>query len=251
MTTTLTLDIGTIQLFIDDASPGAPRIALARFGRTDQRVLARHAPADRLAPELFGALLARAAGLKAPKPGLANDPATGLWWLTSLPSGMPDLSRRFKIENIPPAAQQAAFATVATWITSRRQFPTMLAWDEWINNRDRGIQNLLIDGEDCALVDHQQAFDCHDEDYTDVNKLAQLVNATLSPAAQMQIKRGAVRATMTFSADWPRMVQDALATLPIKPGKPAALRQWSQSRHPEIAQRIENRISGGQTNLAL
>lgn len=253
VTTKLTLDIGTIQLFLGDASTdnGANYIALARFGKTDFRVLARQASLDLLAPELFGALLARAAGLKAPRPGLAQDPATGNWWITSLPGGTPDLSRRFNIDKVAAPARQAAFATAAAWITSRRSFPTMLAWDEWINNRDRGIQNMLIDGEDCALVDHQQAFDCHGEDYTDVNKLAQLVNATLAPAAQMQIKRNAVRATLKFSADWPRLAQEAMADLPFKAGKLAGLRHWTQTRHPEVAQRIERRIAGGQTNLAL
>lgn len=254
MATKLTVDIGAIQLFLGDSGYGskAPRIALARFGKADVRVYAKQMEPARLAAELFGALLARTAGFRAPHPGLAFDETTGLWWFTSRQRAAPDLSRRFSIGQVPGPAQREAFAAAAAWITSRRQFPAMVAWDEWINNRDRNLQNLLVEGDDFSLIDHEQAFDCHDDERADVNKMAQLVNATLDPIAQMRVKSGAVAGAMTFSPDWTRLVHDILSPLPAKAVKNVGIiRHWTEARYPSTIQRVERRIAGGQSNLAL
>lgn len=250
----LRVAIGSMQLFLGDADRGQnkPKIGLARFEDRDVRVYAKRMSPDKVAAELYGALLAQLAGFSCPQPGLAWDDKSKKWWFTSEAQKSPDLSRRFAVEDTVGPAQTHAVWRAFEWLSEKPGFPALVAWDEWANNRDRNLQNILVDGDGFGIIDHDQAFNCHDPELADVNKMAQAVNARLAPAAQLRVKAGAVAGALSFSSQWADKVYDALS--PVPPAAAANLgtiRTWMASRYPYTAQNVERRLHAGQSNLPI
>ena len=106
-----------------------------------------------LAAELFCAVLAREIGLPAPEPLLLFDPMSGEYVFGSVDLQYPNSLRQFNVDPDAPdeAAAQVLLQAVAGWSRARE----VTAFDEWIQNCDRNLGNLLYAGpDDFFIIDH-------------------------------------------------------------------------------------------------
>lgn len=251
----LLIDVGTLQFLGEAVGRGinGPRVALARFGGADARVIVKRIEPRKIAAEMFGALLAQEAGFQYARPGIVQDRTTELWWYSSRMQGSPDLTRRFGITaGLPPAAAERQLRMLVEWLSSCPAFPSIVAWDEWANNRDRNLGNLLVNGDDLVLIDHEEAFDCHREHYQDVNVLASFVNEAFSQAAQLKVKNGAVAGSLSFRKDWTQNIDRVIQALGGEIAANAGIiRAWTADRHPSVPRRVQERLKAGQIHLPL
>ena len=116
--------------------------------------------------ECFCSLLARAIGLPAAEPLVLVDQSTQRTMFGSVEQPHPNLSQFLTLDGHPDALQ--------VWGGLMAEWPALagvVAFDEWINNRDRNPGNILWKDEaDFVLIDHGKALNI-DPNYPDRNWL--------------------------------------------------------------------------------
>jgi hypothetical protein len=102
--------------------------------------------------------------------------------------------------NFDPANPQS-HARLADLLGKWTALPKVAAFDEWINNRDRNLQNILWQDEDTfALIDHGKALNL-DPQYPDRNVLVECwlgLVARGDEVGQQRLKRSAMQFAALF-----------------------------------------------------
>ncbi|AJA62531.1 MULTISPECIES: HipA family kinase [Bradyrhizobium] len=159
---------------------------------TDVAVVAKKLPDEEILGEIYCSLLCRAVGLPAPEPLLLKDQATGAWMFGSVDLPHPNCSQFLNFDAGSPQSQSMLGELLRNWPA----LPKVAAFDEWINNRDRNLQNILWQDENTfALIDHGKALNL-DPHYADRNVMIECWLAFVANSdqvAQQRLKRDALR----------------------------------------------------------
>ena len=145
-------------LLLPDSQPVGVGINGARRGTADLEteslaVICKWLSDEELAAELFCAVLAREIRLPAPEPLLLFDPTSGRYVFGSVDLQYPNSLRQFNVDPQAPdeAAVKVLIDAVAGWSRARE----VAAFDEWIQNCDRNLGNILYAGpDDFFIIDH-------------------------------------------------------------------------------------------------
>lgn len=163
----------------------------------DEAVVAKRLPDVEILGEIYCSLLCRAVGLSAPEPLLLRDQATSAWMFGSIDLPHPNCSQFL---NFDPANPQSV-AMLGDLLGKWPALPKVAAFDEWINNRDRNLQNILWQDQNTfALIDHGKALNL-DPTYKDDNKLIECwvgLVAKGDQVAQQRLKRDAMQFANLF-----------------------------------------------------
>jgi len=130
---------------------GAHR-GIVRIGADeDVTAIVKPGPFGTIAAELFVAMLARDVSLTVPEPILVFDPVGYRLMAGSIDMEYPNLCAAFPDLDANVASDLGKLcAKIQEW----QCHPLVAAFDEWIANVDRNINNLLWDGSDFILIDH-------------------------------------------------------------------------------------------------
>lgn len=189
-------------VILPDSAPVGMGVNSARRGIVDlgteqADVIYKKLPEPELAAELFCAVLARTLNLPAPEPFLLFDPTDGQYAFGSADLEYPNSFRKFNI--VPGVGPNAAVAEFLEALTGWDRAKDVTAFDEWINNRDRNLGNILFAGPgDFAIIDHGKALNV-DPDYIDQNLLCSMLQAACSTdRARTALLRSLVRIASSF-----------------------------------------------------
>jgi hypothetical protein len=152
-------------LLLPDSQPVGVGINGAHRGMADLEseslaVICKWLSEQELAAELFCAVLAREIGLPAPEPLLLFDPTSGGYVFGSVDLQYPNSLRQFNVDPDEPdeAAVQVLLEAVSGWSRARE----VAAFDEWIQNCDRNLGNLLFAGpDDFFIIDHGRSLNIY------------------------------------------------------------------------------------------
>lgn len=173
---------------------GAQR-GFAVFPQGEEPVIAKRLPLLEIAAEGFCAELARSHGLPCPEPVLLVDGED--WLFGSIDLGYPNLA---KLLGLGAALDEPRKRLLCALLASWAELPKVASFDEWIDNRDRNLGNLLwLNAKGFALIDHGKTLGI-DQDYPDGNKLLALQLACLT---NDELGRGRLkRAILGVLPDW-------------------------------------------------
>lgn len=148
-------------LLLPDSQPVGVGINGAHRGIADLEseslsVICKWLDDTELAAELFCAVLAREIDLPAPEPLLLFDPISGSFVFGSVDLAYPNSLRQFNVD--PDTPDEAAVGVLLEVISSWSRAREVAAFDEWIQNCDRNLGNLLFAGPDnFFIIDHGRA----------------------------------------------------------------------------------------------
>ena len=229
---------------LPDSEPVGTGINSARRGlvvtRTDQiQVIFKKLSEPELAAEIFCADLARNLGLPAPEPILLYDPVAGEILYGCVDLEYPNSLRAFNIT--PPTYNPAARKILEQALLAWPKINEVAAFDEWIDNRDRNLGNLLFVGpKEFAIIDHGKALDI-DPSYPSQNVLCKLLAADCASTKEV---RALLRTLFRESAAFDIMNVEATR---------ASLESTGIATHTDSAERffdfVENRLADLNTHL--
>jgi hypothetical protein len=194
----MTIRIGTLLLGsvpVGSGINGAVR-GFADLDGTEVPVVAKRLPDQEIMGEIYCALLCQAVGLPAPEPLVLQDQADGSWMFASVDFPHPNCSQFLNLDVSDPRAVMIMAEFLDRWPS----LPKAVAFDEWIQNKDRNPGNILWNDEnEFALIDHGKALGI-DPNYPDGNKLVViwLTKAASDENAQRRMKKAAITFANTF-----------------------------------------------------
>lgn len=211
------------------------------------------APAN-LAAEIFCAALGRAADLPIPEPIVVRDPGKNSLLFGSIFHDYPNLHQAFRIDVESDASVQIALviARVIQWT----RVGDIMGFDEWINNVDRNLQNILWDGfDDFLLIDHGLSLGLASCPPPEDNKLLYHAILTLSSNSDAidELKKKVLMAAVKFE---PAFAEDAARVLSSVPHQDASKNvnnflNFVVTRLPQLAAMLAKRFPTAQLNLDL
>lgn len=129
----------------------AAHSAIVYIGGVAQKCVVKQIPDSALAAECFCSLLANALGLPVLQPILVTHPADGSRWFGGRFLSHPNLATHFA-NGITPQAVQWVAKIVSSWPKAG----DAIAFDQLVLNADRNMGNLLWDGAQMTLIDHER-----------------------------------------------------------------------------------------------
>lgn len=188
--------------------------AVVFIGGLSQRCVVKKAREREIAAECLCALLGDALGLPTLIPVVVTDPRDGAFWFGAREAGYPSLSSRLQLGSSPSIGQMQALAFIlSTW----SQVGQAISFDELVANGDRNPGNILWNGAQFALIDHERALGIEP---MQLNKLAlfatnnfdsQLVAGVQSASTSAALAQQALLGDS--SAVW-KMIEDEFASIP-------------------------------------
>lgn len=140
--------------------------AIVNITGISQRCVVKPAGTKEISAECFCALLGYFLGLPVLNPVIVSDPRDSTLWFGARNVGYPSLSTACRITNPPTEQQLSVLAVIlSTWI----QAPSIISFDELIENGDRNPGNILWNGSIFTIIDHER---CLGIEPKIVNKLA-------------------------------------------------------------------------------
>lgn len=128
--------------------------AIVVIAGLSQRCVVKQAGDREIAAECLCALLGDALGLPTLMPVIVADPRNNSLWFGAREAGYPSLSSRLRIGAHADAAQMHALALIlSTW----SQVGQVVSFDEIIANGDRNPGNVLWNGVQFTIIDHERA----------------------------------------------------------------------------------------------
>lgn len=132
-----------------------------------EAVFAKYLSDIEIVGEIFCSLLCRAAGLPSPEPVVLRCQQSNRLMFGSIDLPYPNCSQFLNLDPNDPDAIVRLAALLDSW----PDFCAVVAFDEWINNRDRNPGNILwADIRTFYLIDHGKSLQL-DPHYPDRNKL--------------------------------------------------------------------------------
>lgn len=119
-----------------------------------QRCVVKRAGDREIAAECLCALLGDALGLPTLQPVVVTDPRDRTLWFGSRDVGYPSLSSRLRIGTHADAVQMQALACI---LSAWSQVGQAISFDELVANGDRNPGNVLWNGIQFTLIDHERS----------------------------------------------------------------------------------------------
>lgn len=156
---------------INDAVRGFADLGTGR----DDPVVAKFLQVEEILAEAFCSYLCRLSGMKSPEPLILRCQSTNRDVFATIDLEHPNFAHYLDLTD--PRWEAECCRRILAWPGAT----ATIAFDEWVNNRDRNIQNLVWLGvDDYALIDHGKSLGV-DSSYRDQNIIAQfVVNGTVS-----------------------------------------------------------------------
>lgn len=128
--------------------------AIVVIAGLSQRCVVKQAGDREIAAECLCALLGDALGLPTLIPVVVTDPRDNTLWFGAREAGYPSLSSLLRIGASADATQMHALALIlSTW----SQVGQVISFDEMIENGDRNPGNVLWNGVQFTIIDHERA----------------------------------------------------------------------------------------------
>ena len=128
--------------------------AIVVIAGLSQRCVVKRAGDREIAAECLCALLGDAIGLPTLIPVAVTDPRDNTLWFGACEAGYPSLSSRLRIGTHADARQLQALACI---LSAWSQVGQAISFDELIANGDRNPGNVLWNGVQFTLIDHERA----------------------------------------------------------------------------------------------
>ena len=178
---------------VGEGVSGAQR-ALVRLSGTTSRCIVKWLNHRSIAVECFCSVLGDVLSLPSVPPVVVVDPRDKSLLFGSLEIAYPSLSTRLRWVNEPSRAHLDALAEI---LTQWAQLGHVICFDELVCNPDRNIGNVLWNGVDFFVIDHERALTSTNKV---ANKLALIVKSLLTPAQLDSIVQTGTTAALTFGS---------------------------------------------------
>lgn len=133
----------------------------------EEPVVAKALSFPEILGEVYCSLLCKSLGLPVPEPLILRDQMTASWMFAFIDLPHPNCSQFLNLDQNDPTSVSRWSGLLSKWAS----LPSVIAFDEWINNRDRNPGNILWEDDgQFALIDHGKALGI-DPTYDDRNKL--------------------------------------------------------------------------------
>ncbi len=128
--------------------------AIVFIAGLSQRCVVKRAGDREIAAECLCALLGHALGLPTLVPVVVTDPRDNTLWFGAREVGYPSLSSRLRIGSHADARQMQALACI---LSAWSQVGQAISFDELVANGDRNPGNVLWNGVQFTIIDHERA----------------------------------------------------------------------------------------------
>ena len=128
--------------------------AIVVIAGLSQRCVVKRAGDREIAAECLCALLGHSLGLPTLLPVVVTDPRDSTLWFGAREVGYPSLSSRLRIGTHADALQMQALACI---LSAWSQVGQAISFDELIANGDRNPGNVLWNGAQFTIIDHERA----------------------------------------------------------------------------------------------
>jgi hypothetical protein len=174
---------------------GAVR-GFADLGSSEEPVIAKAIPPLEIVGEVYCSLLCRSVDLPTPEPLILRCQDTNKVMFGSVDFPHPNCTQFFSFTDDDPTWLERWTDLLSRWPA----FPAVVAFDEWINNRDRNPGNLLWrDYNEFSLIDHGKAVGL-DPHMPDANRLVAywLRIKNHDRLACERVRRAAIKFALSF-----------------------------------------------------
>jgi hypothetical protein len=225
--------------------------ALMQSGQQEM-IIFKRVSAPGLAAEVFCAVLGRATDLTIPEPVIVKDPSSGSLLFGSIFADYPNLLQAFNLD--PDSITEAEERVIASRVVQWTKIDDAVVFDEWVNNVDRTLRNVLWDGFDhFVLIDHELCLGLHRKGRRDENWLLKLalIGAFQLDKAFEKFKARVLDAALECDAGHANEAAKTLREVPY----PSAAENSQEfftfvtKRIPELAARLAKRFPSRQLTL--
>jgi hypothetical protein len=168
--------------------------AIVVIADLSQRCVVKKVGDREIAAECLCALLGDALGLPTLIPVVVSDPRDGAFWFGAREAGYPSLSSRLGIGTQVNIIQLEALACI---LSKWSQVGQVISFDELIANGDRNPGNILWNGAQFTLIDHERALG---NQSMERNKLALFATKNFVPALTADIRSASTSAALAQQA---------------------------------------------------
>jgi hypothetical protein len=166
----------------------------------------------------------------------------------------PNLLQSFRIDAEKCGAREVSI--VAARLMQWSRIAEVIGFDEWIQNVDRNLQNILWDGfDEFVLIDHGLTLGLAPSTHADVNKLLIILLTPLhnDMPAITKLKESVLEAAVTFHASF---ASDAAASMSAMPLIDASINTnafvtFVNTRLPQVVALLLQRFPSPQLRLEL
>lgn len=168
--------------------------AIVFISGVSQRCVVKKVGDREIAAECLCALLGDALSLPSLVPVVVTDPRDNTLWFGAREAGYPSLSSRFNIGEHADAMQMAAIASVlSAWF----QIGQVISFDELVANGDRNPGNILWNGAQFTIIDHERTLGIQPKQ---MNKLAFFATNRFQPQLVASVQSASTSAAMAQQA---------------------------------------------------
>ena len=228
---------------------GAQRGIVRLSAGDDITAIVKPGTLGQIAAELYIASLAKELGLEVPEPILVLDPNGNRLLAGSVDVALPNLCVAFPTLDPNNVADLRQLATI---VSNWPEHLNVAAFDEWIANLDRNLNNLLWNGSSFILIDHSMSLQQQTSGMPDANKLVVLLLFLITDdVGRRRILNQMSKAARTFDESQAAHATHCLGGVPVAPISSLAsgFDDFLKNRLPIIGDLIKARFPGGQQIL--
>ena len=168
--------------------------AIVVIAGLSQRCVVKRAGDREIAAECLCALLGNALGLPTLVPVVVTDPRDNTLWFGAREVGYPSLSSRLRIGTHADALQMQALASI---LSAWSQVGQVISFDELIVNSDRNPGNVLWNGIQFTIIDHERTLGIKP---MQLNKLAFFATNQFQPQLVASVQSAGTSAALAQQA---------------------------------------------------
>ncbi len=168
--------------------------AIVFISGVSQRCVVKKAGDREIAAECLCALLGDNLSLPTLVPVVVTDPRDNTLWFGAREAGYPSLSSRLNIGAHANAIQMVALASV---LSAWSQVGQVISFDELIANGDRNPGNILWNGAQFTIIDHERTLGIQPKQ---LNKLAVFATNQFQPLLVASVQSASTSAAMAQQA---------------------------------------------------
>ena len=168
--------------------------AVVYISGVTQRCVVKQAGAQEIAAECLCSLLGGALSLPTLIPIIVTDPRDQTYWFGAREVGYPSLSTHLAIGS---NLNDSQWAMIVSILSNWSQVGNVISFDELIENGDRNLGNILWNGTQFTIIDHERALNITPKE---INKLAALATKYFDTNIIPKIRYSSVAAAMAQQA---------------------------------------------------
>lgn len=168
--------------------------AIVFISGVSQRCVVKKAGDREIAAECLCALLGDVLNLPTLVPVVVTDPRDNTLWFGAREAGYPSLSSRLSIGSHASGLQMIALARI---LSAWSQVGQVISFDELISNGDRNPGNILWNGAQFTIIDHERSLGIRTKR---INKLAVFSTNQFQPQLVASVQSASTSAAMAQQA---------------------------------------------------